>query len=96
MEVYFLRSMGKYKRFTQAKVPDKLGEFYIKARIAERVEAKMIDKSQYQTKVMRPAPVADQYDGLTLEQLRQIAADRGIQVHHRSGVEKIKELLKGQ
>lgn len=92
MEVYFLRSMGKYKRFTQAKVPDKLGEFYIKARIAERVESKMIDNRQYQTKVMSPA----NYDGLTLEQLRQIAADRGIQVHHRAGIEKIKELLKGQ
>lgn len=90
MEVYFLRSMGKYKRFTQAKVPDKLGEFYIKAHIAERVEAKMIDKSQYQKKVMQP----DSYDGLTLDQLRQIASDRGIKVHHKSGIEKIKELLK--
>lgn len=45
----------------------------------------------YQTRDMR---AADPLAGLALEALRELAAKRGIKVHHRTGEAKLRELLK--
>lgn len=48
----------------------------------------------YQTRDMRAAVLTDPLAGLALEALRELAAKRGIKVHHRTGEAKLRELLK--
>lgn len=47
----------------------------------------------YETRVMT-APMAHSLDGMALEELRALAAKRGIKVHHRAGIEKLKAALR--
>lgn len=93
MELYFLKTIGPYKRFTERDVPERLAKFYIKHGIAEKVVPKA---GVYHTKVMIPAVEVDLFSGLTIEQMRELLNQRGVKYHHRAGIDKLKELLKGQ
>lgn len=101
MELYFNKSIGKYRAGQTRQVPDPIANLYLRRKIAS--------KATYQTKVMvpdvsanQPLPPAIQENNSVdfesiddAEVLRGIAKERGIDVHHRAGAEKIKEALKG-
>lgn len=59
-----------------------------KAVFVEDYEKKVIKQDSYVVK-----DVQEKKDELTLEQLRELAKESGVKVHHKAGVEKIKEAL---
>lgn len=93
MEVYFLKNIGPYKRFTQKNVPEKLGNFYVKARIAEVVEPK---SQTYQTRMMvAENPQATKQNKVVdgKEELKRILDAAGVQYDGRLGEAKLRELV---
>lgn len=94
MEVYFLKNIGPHKKFTQKNVPEKLGNFYVKARIAEVVEPK---SKTYQTRMMvaeKPKEAVKEtkvIDGK--EELKRILDAAGVQYDGRLGEAKLRELV---
>ena len=42
------------------------------------------------------AEVSDELDGLSVDELRELANARGVNVHHRAGAEKIRAALRGE
>lgn len=64
---------------------------YIKARnaeIAAEQEAQEIEVEQPE--------VVDDLDGLSVDELRALADERGVNVHHRAGADKIRAALRGE
>lgn len=69
-----------------------------KREIHDKVAAVLIKQGHvrqvYQTRDMKAAPIlTNPLDGMTAAQLREVAAKRGIKVHHRAGADKIREAL---
>lgn len=56
-----------------------------------------IGRGTYATRdmvAMRPMVLSDNYDDLDAPALLEIAKDRGLKVHHKAGVEKIRAMLR--
>lgn len=58
------------------------------AEIAAEQEAQEIDAQD-------PEVESDELDGLSVEELRELANERGVNVHHRAGADKIRAALRG-
>ena len=58
------------------------------AEIAAEQEAQEIEAQD-------PEVEPDELDGLSVEVLRELANDRGVNVHHRAGADKIRAALRG-
>ena len=84
---------GTYEtRELRASVPSeeadaRAADAYIKARNAE-IAAEQAQESE-------PEVEADELDGLSVEELRELAEQRGVNVHHRAGADKIRAALRG-
>lgn len=62
-----------------------------------------LGRGTYMTRDLQAAPVAatapeqetlDEFDALSVEELHALAKERGIEVHHRAGAEKVKDALR--
>lgn len=89
-EVYFKKTIGKYKKGSSHLISDGLANVYLRANIiSEGYIAKIpepISKGDFHKK--------DMYDTLSVEELRSIASERGVKVHHKAGEAKLKDALR--
>lgn len=83
MEVYFNKTIGKYKKDTVREIPDSLARIYLSRRIASK---------HYERKVMEEPVDQVPYDDI--EELREKAKSLGLNVHHRAGRDKILQAIK--
>ena len=53
------------------------------------------DNAEIEQEVAEQDEATDELDGLSVEELRELAEQRGVSVHHRAGADKIRAALRG-
>ena len=84
--------MGKYQKGQTRNIPDGLARVYLRSNIAvEEYEQKVT------TSISRKEFVEslDEFDSMSLDDLKALAKERGLKVHHLAGAEKTKQILRG-
>ena len=98
MFVLFRMNNGKHRRVSRrdARLLTKLGRGAIVGveSVSNATAKKIIEPEQ---PALLDAPViADNIDSMNLDELRMLADERGVYVHHRSGEERIRAILRGE
>lgn len=91
MQVYFKKTIGKYKKGQLREIPNGLAQVYIRSNIASQDYEKKVIESVSREEFKESL---DAYDSMDLEQLKDLANKRDIKFHHRAGAERLKQLLR--
>lgn len=99
MRLHFRKTIGRYKKGSTHDVRDSLARVYLRANIAtQEYEQKVVHEPVSKSEFVEPVPTAldvvDNYDDMSVEELRIIALERDVKVHWNAGADKIKEALR--